>query len=35
VSGARGWGNGATSGTGTFGTLGSGTGGIVVVRYAL
>jgi hypothetical protein len=35
VTSARGWGNGATSGTGTFGNLGSGTGGIVIVRYAL
>ena len=34
-SAARGWGNGACSGTGTYGNIASGTGGIVIIRYAL
>lgn len=32
---ARGWGNGACSGTGTYGNIAAGTGGIVIIRYAL
>lgn len=35
VMAARGYGNGACSGTGTYGNVGSGTAGIVIVRYAL
>jgi len=35
VMAARGYGNGACSGTGTYGTIGAGTAGIVIVRYAL
>jgi hypothetical protein len=35
VMAARGYGNGACSGTGTYGNIGAGTGGIVIIRYAL
>lgn len=35
VMAARGYGNGACSGTGTFGNIGAGTSGIVIIRYAL
>lgn len=35
VQAARGYGNGGVSGTGTYGSIGSGTSGIVIVRYAL
>jgi hypothetical protein len=35
VVGAKGYGSGACSGTGTYGYYGSATGGIVIVRYAL
>lgn len=35
VSGARAFGNGGCAGTGTYGYVGAGTGGLVVIRYAL